>query len=236
MEMCPKNQSEADEMSRVPYQEAIGSIMYAAQLTRPDICFAVSALSRYNQKPGKAHWNAVKRVFRYLKGTVDAKLVFRRDGNSEIIGYCDADWANDIDQRRSTTGYVFLLHGAAISWNAKRQQTVALSTTEAEYMSLSSATQEAIWLKTLNDELFSSVQIEMNCDNKSAICLASNNMYHKRTKHISIKYHFVRERVADKSIRIKYVPTDQMIADVLTKAITSDKTKNFSNKFGLYFK
>lgn len=235
MESSPKCQDEIDRMSRVPYQEAIGSIMYAAQLTRPDICFAVSMLSRFNHNPSMAHWNAVKRVLRYMKGTVDAKLVFDRDGNPGIIGYCDADWANDLDLRRSTTGYMFLFHGAAISWSAKRQQTVALSTTEAEYMSLSSATQEAVWLKTLNDELLPSAQIQIFCDNKSAICLASNNMFHKRTKHISIRYHFVREKVADGSIKINYVATNDMIADVLTKSIPSEKAKNLSMKFGLKF-
>lgn len=234
-EMCPDNDEKRDEMKDVPYQEAIGSLMYAGQLTRPDICFAISSLSRYNKNPGKAHWNAVKRVFRYLKGTINAKLVFGTTGKTEIIGFCDADWANDTDDRRSTTGYTFLLNGGAISWNSNKQPTVALSTTEAEYMSMSSATQEAIWLKSLNDELFPSGGIEINCDNKSAICLATNNMYSKRSKHIDIKFHFIREKVANKSIKLNYVPTNSMVADVLTKSVTPDKFKKLTIKFGLNF-
>lgn len=186
-EMSPKNQQECEAMRNIPYQEAIGSIMYAAQLTRPDISFAVSILSRFNRNPGNAHWVAV------------------------------------------------ILLGAAISWNTKRQPTVALSTTEAEYMSLSAATQEAIWLKTLSDELFTTGAMLINCDNKGAICLASDTMYHKRTKHISIRYHFVRERIADGSIKLQYIPINEMVADILTKATTPEKTQTLSAKFGLKY-
>lgn len=148
-EMSPKNDFEREEMVDVPYQEAIGSIMFAAQVTRPDVCFAVNTVSRFIQNPGKAHWIAVKRILRYLNGTANARLVFNKSGNSELIGYCDADWASDIDSRRSVTGYVFLYQGAAISWNTRKQSTIAGSTTEAEYMSLSAASSEAIWLKTI---------------------------------------------------------------------------------------
>ncbi|XP_055854637.1 uncharacterized protein LOC129918242 [Episyrphus balteatus] len=133
-EMCPKNAEKTAEMKNVPYQEAIGCIMFAAQVTRPDLSFPVSCLSRYNQNPGKSHWNAIKRIFRYLKGTINTKLVFNKNSSNNLLGYCDADWASDTDERLSTTGYVFKLQGAAISWSTKRQPTVALSTTEAEYM------------------------------------------------------------------------------------------------------
>lgn len=146
-EMCPKTPNEKQEMASVPYQEAIGCIMYAAQISRPDISYAVSALSRYKNKYGRGHWTAVKRVIRYLKATIDYKLTFRQDGNNETIGHCDADWAGDPDQRRSTTGYVFHAQGGAISWQTRRQPTVALSSTEAEFMSMVAAIQEALWLK-----------------------------------------------------------------------------------------
>lgn len=236
LEMCPIDQRQRADMVNVPYQEAIGSIMYAAQLTRPDVCFAISTLSRFNQNPGRAHWTAVKRVLRYLKGTVDAKLTYSRNGNPEIIGYCDADYANDINDRRSTTGYVFVLYGAAISWNAKKQPTVALSTTEAEYMSMCAATQEAIWLRTLHNDLFPSKnETLLNCDNKSAICIASNNMYSNRTKHIDVKFHFIREKIADKSIKLNYVSTKSMIADILTKSVTTDTFKRLAIEFGLNY-
>lgn len=133
--------------STVPYQQAIGCILYLTQGTRPDIAFAINNLSRYNNCFTKTHWMAVKRVLRYLKGTKNLRLAFRKDENDYMIGYCDADWATDMDERRSCTGYIFLRSSGAISWNSKRQPTVALSTAEAEYMSLSSATQEGMWLK-----------------------------------------------------------------------------------------
>ncbi|XP_039968965.1 secreted RxLR effector protein 161-like [Bactrocera tryoni] len=136
-EMCPTNDDEKREMVTVPYKQAIGCLLFAAQVTRPDICFAVNLLSRYSTNPGKAHWTAVKRVMCYLKGNIDKGLVYKRSPD-EIVGFCDADWAND---------------NAAISWATKRQRTVALSSTEAELMSMVAATQESIWLKRFEKEL-----------------------------------------------------------------------------------
>lgn len=119
----------------------------AAQISRPDICFAVGSLSRYNANHGEMHWAAVKHVLRYLKGTIDMRLTFRSDGNNEMTGYCDSDYAGDLDQRRSTSGYVFTSQGGAISWASKLQPSTALSTTEAEFISMVAAMQEALWLK-----------------------------------------------------------------------------------------
>lgn len=226
-EMCPKDDRAREEMANVPYQETVGSILFAAQITRPDIQYAVGAVSRYNNNPGPAHWKAVKRILRYLKGTINFKLTFRKDGNKFIEGNCDADWGNDIDDRRSTTGYVFTMQGAAISWNSKKQQTVAISSTEAEYMAMSSATQEAIWLRMLYGELFPANQhtIVINCDNKSAIHLSDKTIYHNRTRHIGIRHHFLRDYVDEKSIKFVYVSTKEMLADFLTKPVTSEKQK-----------
>lgn len=165
IEMCPKADDERQEMENVPYQEAIGCIMYAAQITRPDICFAVNALSCYNTNYGSAHLTALKRVIRYLKGTIDCKLTFRPDGNDEMIGYCDADWAGDKDKCRSTTGYVFKAQGGALSWATRLQPTIALSSTEAEFMSMVAAIQEALWLKRFECELFLETE-------KSFVCFA----------------------------------------------------------------
>lgn len=142
----PRTEDEKNAMAFIPYQEAIGCIMYAAQISRPDIGFAVSAFSRYNTNYGQAHWTAVTRVLRYLKGTIDLKLTHRKVGNSEMIGYCDADWAGDQDERRSTTGYVFQAQGGAISWATRNQPTIALSATAAEFMSMVAAIQESLWL------------------------------------------------------------------------------------------
>ena len=134
-EQCPKTQEEEDNMSRVSYASVVGSLMYAMVCTRPDIAHAVGVLSRFMSKPGKEHWTAVKRVFRYLRGTSDYGLCYQgRPGLDKVLdirGFVDADWAGDLDQRRSTSGYVFNLFGGSVIWMSKKQSVVALSTTEA---------------------------------------------------------------------------------------------------------
>lgn len=139
----------------------------------------------------------MKRVLRYIKGTFDMKLTYRRDDEGELIGYCDADWANDPDERRSTTGYVFHLQGGATSWATRKQLTIALSSTETEFMSLVAAVQEAIWLKRSEGEIFLQApkSIQLFCDNQGAIFLAKNNAYHARSKHIDVKNLFIREKL-----------------------------------------
>lgn len=236
-EMSPSTEAAQEAMKSIPYQEAVGSLMYAAQVSRPDICFALSVISRFNHNPGSAHWQTVKRILRYLKGTIDSKLVFSRNNDTNLIGYCDADFASDIDDRKSTTGYVFVLNGGAISWNSRKQPTVALSTAEAEYMSLTAAAREAIWLRQLNNELIDteSIPVQIYCDSKSALCLASNDMYHPKTKHIDVKFHFIREKINLDLIHVNFVGTDEQIADVLTKALVPFKHKNFISKFGIFF-
>ena len=153
VEQCPKTQEEEEDMSRVPYASAVGSLMYAMVCTRPDIAHAMGVLSRFMSKPGKEHWTAVKRVFRYLRGTSDYGLCYQgRPGLDRVLdihGFVDADWARDLDQRRSTSGYVFNLFGGAVNWMSKKQSVVALSTTEAEYMAATHASKEAVWLQRL---------------------------------------------------------------------------------------
>lgn len=235
--MCPANDVEKGAMFDIPYQEAVGSLMYAAQVSRPDICFALSVVSRFNHNPGKAHWQAVKRIFRYLRGTIGAKLTYTRDGNGQLTGYCDADFAGDEDERKSTTGYVFLLNGGAITWNSRKQPTVALSTTEAEYMSLTAAVQESEWLRQFNNEVFGTkmTPIPIYCDNRSALALAATDMYHARTKHIDIKFHFVREKVRLGLIHLHHVETSSQFADVLTKSLVPCKHRDLISNLGLNF-
>eukprot|EP00253_Pinus_taeda_P034728 PITA_34728 len=147
---CPKTQEEEEDMSHVPYASAVGNLMYAMVCTRPDIAHAMGVLRRYMSKPGKEHSTAVKRVFRYLRGTSDYGLCYQRrpglDRVLDIRGFVDANWAGDLDQRRSTSGYVFNLFGGAVSWMSKKQSVVALSTTEPEYMAATHASKEAVWL------------------------------------------------------------------------------------------
>lgn len=243
-DMCPKTPEEKEAVADIPYQEAIGCIMYAAQITRPDICFAVSALSRFNTNFGRPHWEAVKRVLRYLKGTIDFRLTFQPNIDDEMIGYCDADWAGDVDKRRSTTGYVFVAQSAAISWTTRRQPTVALSTTEAEFMSMVGAIQEALWLKRFQCEVFLRAEktITLYCDNQSALNLAKNRNYHARTKHIDVRKYFIQECLHHDGvnedemrqlIKLNYLSTKEMVADILTKAVDRTKLEHFLLRYGL---
>lgn len=236
--MSPKTSMERDEMKNIPYQEAVGGILYIAQCTRPDITFAVNSVSRFNNDPGKPHWEAVKRILRYLKGTMDAKLTYSRDENLKILGYCDADWASDEDERRSCTGYVFIRQGGAISWNSKRQPTVALSSAEAEYMALSSAVQEVLWLRQFEMNLHSmdsSESTNILCDNNSAIDLSNTNGYNARTKHIDIRHHFIRQVIQDKDVTLEHISTEEMVADVFTKPLSKAKYTFCSEGLGMKF-
>lgn len=209
-----------EETFHWPYRELIGALMYLVVGTRPDIANTVSRLAQFVEKPRKEDWLAAKRVLRYLAGTKDLGLVYKKT-DKPMHGYCDADWGGCVYDRRSFSGYGFLLAGAAVSWKSQKQRTVALSSTESEYVSLSEAVKEAIYLTGLLREIgmekFS--QLKIFNDNRGAEQLATNPMFHARTKHIDIRHHFVREAVLNKLVTICHVPTGEMIADVLTKSL-----------------
>ncbi|KAE8723957.1 Detected protein of unknown function [Hibiscus syriacus] len=176
-------------MAKVPYANAVGSLMYAMVCTRPDISQEVGVVSRYMHDPGEEHWQAVKWILRYLQQTVDVGLVFEQDEalGQCVVGYADFDYAGDLDKRRSTTGYLFTIAKAPVSWKSTLQSTVALSTTEAKYMAVSEAIKEAIWLNGLMEDLgVIQSHISLYCDSQSAIHLAKNQVYHSRTKHIDV--------------------------------------------------
>lgn len=234
-----KSENQQEILKNIPYQEIIGCLLYLSQGTRPDITYTVNSLSRYNNQPTNEHWMALKRVMRYLKATMSMKLVYKKNVDEIISGYCDSDWASNIEDRRSCTGYLFLFQGAAISWNSKKQQTIALSTSEAEYMALASSIQEALWLKQLADELqpeLKGTPITLYCDNQSAINLSKNAVYHARSKHIDVRYHFIREKIAAKQIVVQYKCTGDMVADILTKGLHRPKHENFTSSMGLILK
>ena len=206
------------------YQAVVGSLLYLSTKTRPDIAFAVSIAARFCASPTKEHWTAVKRILRYLNGTQQFGLLYKAttSSDSEIAGFSDSDWAGDVGVRKSTSGYVFLLGGAAVSWKSTKQTTVALSTAEAEYIALSSASQEAIWLQQLISDLSKKALHKMIIyeDNQSTICLAKNQAVHGRTKHIDIKYHFIRDLVEAGKIELVYCTTENMVADIFTKGLS----------------
>ncbi|KAE8658140.1 Retrovirus-related Pol polyprotein from transposon TNT 1-94 [Hibiscus syriacus] len=227
-EQCPKTDKEAEDMAKVPYSNAVGCLMYAMVCTRPDLAHVVSQVCKYMSKPGKQHWEAAKWIFRYLKGTVGHGIVFgsQRD-NPLVVGYVDSDYAGDLDNRRSTTGYVFTLGGGPICCKSIVQSVVALSTTEAEYMAAAEAAKEALWLTGLVKEL--GVQqggVQLLCDNQSAIHLAKNQVYRARTKHIDVRFHKIRELVASGEVLFQKVHTDENAADMFTKPVTTDKFKH----------
>lgn len=216
-----------------PYQNLIGGLMYLAVNSRPDIAYATSYLSQYNTCYTKEHWNAAKRVLQYLKGTINYSLVYRR-GGKPLEGYCDADWANCTIDRRSYTGYVFKLSGGLVSWESKKQPTVALSSAEAEYMALASATKEACYLRRFIYEITGILSsVNLASDSQSAINLVRNPVHHSRTKHIDTRFHFIREKISDNVIMLEYVKTSYMPADVLTKPLGPIVHKRCTISLGL---
>lgn len=218
---APKTAEEKEYMSRVPYASAVGSLMYAMVCTRPDLAHAVSVVSGFMGDPGKEHWQAVKRIFRYLRGTSDVGLIYGNDTQCLVTGYSDSDYAGDVDIRRSMTGYVFTLGGSVVSWKATLQVTITLSTTEAEYMALTAAAKERIWLKGLVSDLgLHHDQATVYCDSLSAICLAKDQVHHERTKHIDVRYHFLR---SETRIKVKKVGTADNPADMFTKPVPQSK-------------
>lgn len=233
---CKLSKTAKKDMIDVPYQELIGSLLFLARITRPDIIYAVNYLSSFNNCHSQEHWTAAKRVIRYLKGTINKKIVYSRGSNQDIQikGFCDADFASNPEDRRSTTGFVFLMSGGAITWNSKKQPTIALSTTEAEYMALSTAVQETLWLNNLKKEILPKVpKIILHVDNQSAIQLAKNATFHNRTKHIDVKHHFVREAIEADLLELKYIGTKEMTADIFTKALTKPIIEYHSNAMGI---
>lgn len=215
----PKEGEELDT-TKYPYQELVGSLLYLSVCTRPDISQAVGVLARHMSNPGKEHWQAAKGVLRYLTSTKALGITFGGGMHSELECYCDADYAGDINTRRSTTGYVFILNGGAISWNSKLQPTVAASTVEAEYMAASSAVKEALWIRRLLMEMDVPIDVPIiKCDSQGAIKLLKHPIASQRSKHIDVIHHFVRERVMRKEVSFEYCNTKQMVADMLTKPL-----------------
>lgn len=233
----PLNQEEVlktDIVTNIPYAEALGSLMYCAMGTRPDIAYSISVLSKYSSNPRQAHWEAMKRVFRYLKGTSSHGLFYSKISDPQLMCYADADWAGDQDSRKSMNGMVSLINTGAISYKAQQQQVVALSTTEAEYIAGSEGSKEIVWISRFLGEL----GIELTKkplllgDNQGALKLIKNPEFHQRTKHIDIKYHFVREKFEAGIFDIAYVSTDEQKADLFTKSLSVDKHQSLCNMIG----
>ena len=196
--------------------------MYAMLGSRPGICYAVSKLSQYGSNPDEDHMAAAIQVFQYLKATSHLWLTYNSSNGSEFLGWCNADWASDPDTHRSTTGYVFQVNSGAVAWSSRKQRTVALSSAEAEYMALTEAIKHALWTTQVlqNLQFDFDLPISIHEDSKGARDISADNVYHQRTKHIDIKYHFVREKVKDGLIEIVEIKSSENVADIFTKPLS----------------
>lgn len=221
----------------IPYREAIGSLLFLATVSRPDTSYAVGLVSRFLNKYDLTHWHAVQRIFKYFIETKDYGILYQ--GNSanyySLVGYSDSDFASDLDSRRSTSGYIFKLANGPVTWKSKRQDTVSLSTTEAEYIAASLACKEIIWLRKLLSGIGHrcSHPIKLYIDNQSAIKLVKNQEFHSRTKHIDVQYHFIREKYEDKTIDVRYIPSEDQLADTLTKPLPRAQFEKLRSKIGV---
>jgi hypothetical protein len=221
-QQSPQTAAERDEMESYPYRAVVGSLMYLMVTTRPDLAYAVSMVSRYMDNPGMAHWRAAKWILRYLKGTQDYCLTFTGSDPEALYGYSDSDWAGDLDERKSTYGFIFFLAGNAVMWASKRQKSVALSSTEAEFIGASEATRELLWLRKVAKALgvHQDTPLILHEDNQGAISLAKEESHKRRTKHLDVRYHFVRQCVQSGLVQLVYCRTEEMVADFLTKAVS----------------
>lgn len=223
--ICDKLNCDACELvDQTKYRSTLGKLLYIAGSTRPDIKYVVSSLSRFSGRPHLVHWSAMRHVISYLKGTIHYRIRYRKTGNN-LVAYSDADYANCKLDRRSYTGYVLVLGGGPISWESKKQPTVALSSTEAEYMAVTSAAKEIMFCRSIAFELGFGEMMRgpttLCVDNKGAIELAQKTGYSARTKHIDVRHHYIRETVDNGYLELKHVPTEEQLADMLTKGLGS---------------
>ena len=221
------------------YSSAMGSLMYAMTMTRPDIAFALSIISRYCNNPDSTHVAAVTRILQYIKGTLYNSIIFCGDPDADLnlTGFTDANYGSAKEDRKSTSRWLFCLEGRPISWSLKRQSVVALSSCEAKYIALNEAGKEAIWLQRILKELglinYSPSLTLIYEDNQGTIALAENPKFHRRSNHIDIRYRWIRDAIAQKQITIDYISTHEQAADELTKALTVKAFQEFKGMIGM---
>ena len=221
-EQSPKTLEQKERMSRIPFASAVGSLMYVMLCTRPDVCYAVGIVSRYQSDPGEEHWIAVKHILKNLSRTRDYMLVYS-SGSLETIGYIDSDFQGDIDSRNPTYVYVFTLNGGAICWRSVKQTCVADSTTEVEYVAASEAAKEVVWLKKflLDLQVIPSADrpITLYCDNSGAVAQSKEPRYHKKQKHIERKYHLIRDIIERGDTMVTKIASEENLAGPFTKTL-----------------
>jgi len=236
LEQVPTSAAECMMMRDIPYREAVGTLNWAALAMRPDIAFAVATVAHFAVNPGPAHWEAVKWIFHYLLGTCDLWLTYGK-ASSHLEGYADAN-GSMAENWHAISGYASLIDGGAVLWSSKQQEIVSLSTTKSEYVVAMHSSKEALWLHSLVSKVFGNLTspTTLFCDNQAAIALTHDNQYHPWTKHIDVHYHWICWVIEKGSIQLIYCPTNNMVADVLTKALPSTKVKHFAASLGLRVK
>ena len=216
------------------YRSLVGCLRYLT-CTRPDILYGVGLVSRFMEEPKETHWKAAKRILRYLQGTLSHGLFYSHSNDFNLIGFSDSDWGGDCDDRKSTSGFAFFVGDTAFSWMSKKQPIVTLSTCEAEYVVASTCVSHAIWLRNLLKEM----KLEQNgatkicVDNKSAIALGKNPVFHQRSKHIDVRFHSIREHVRNKEVELEYVKTQDQVADIFTKPLGTELFNKFKIELGM---
>ena len=232
----PSEKSDQREYKDFPYQSIVGSLMHAAVMTRPDIAHAVQQVAQFMSDPQPAHCLAVKRILRYLRGTANFQLTYGSNNDSKVIAYCDADYANDTDTRKSISGFAFMFNGGSFAWSSRKQTSVSLSTAEAEYISAVHAAKSAAWLRVLLQELniISDEPIDLRVDNQSAIALINlDDSVNERLKHIEVRYHWIRNAVRKGIISPSHIPSEFNISDILTKPLDRNTHTRLTSLLGL---
>lgn len=216
------------------YQRLVGRLMYLAH-TRPNLAYVLSVISQFMHSPSEEHMKVVTRVLRYLKSSPGKGILFKKGENLKIEGYTDADWAGSIEDRRSTSGYFTFMGGNLVTWRSKKQEVVARSSAEAEYRGMAKAICELLWIRNLMQELLieQTNAMKLYCDSKAACDIAHNPVQHDRTKHVEVDRHFIKEKLEEKIIEVLHVRSQEQLADILTKAVSSQSFNCCLNKLGI---
>lgn len=225
---------EGEKVDSKMFKQVVGSLMYLTT-TRPDIMYGVSLISRFMSNPTEVHWSAAKRILRYIQGTTELGILYKNEEMVDLIAFTDSDFAGDLNDRKSTSGYVFMLGKGAVSWSSKKQPVVALSTTEAEYIAAASCACQSIWLRKLLENLghIGEKSSVINCDNSSTIQLSKNSVFHGKSKHIDVKFHFLRDLVNEGSVLLKYCKSEEQLADIMTKPIKMEQFLKLRDMLGM---
>jgi hypothetical protein len=229
------NANEGDLMEdTIMYIRIMGSLIYMT-ITRPDLNYVVGVVNQFMQTPRKPHLDAMRRILRYIKHTLQCGNFYEAKSQLQVHGYTDVNWVDNVSDRRSTNGFMFSFGRGAVSWSSKKQPIVTLSNTEAEYRSATIVACEIVWLKKLLSDLgqLVDVLVVIYCDNISNILLANNPVYHVRIKHIEVHYHFIKEKVLAKEIDLIHVSIEDQVVDIFTKALGTDKLKKVRQMLGV---